>query len=158
MENTELLDKILKLQKEDKIAFMTIDGLVSADINKIIQQPVEGLLYDLNRDTASLMSLAKEGKNKRWINDMALAYVVTKLVEKCNALSKANEELTGHNTTLNIYIAELEEHINKLEEKTGNTDVTIELNNTPKYEPINASKHELRRMGDEHVKNISFQI
>ena len=30
MENTELLDKILELQKEDKIAFMTIDGLVSA--------------------------------------------------------------------------------------------------------------------------------
>jgi hypothetical protein len=113
------------------------------------------LLYDFNRDTASLMSLAKEGKNKRRINDMALAYVVTKLVEKCNALSKANEELTSHNTTLNIYIAELEEHINKLE---GNIDVTTELNNIPKYEPLNAYKYESRRMGDEHVKNISFQI
>ena len=158
MENTELLDKILELQKEGKIAFMTIDGLVSADINSIIQQPAEGLLYDLNRDTASLMSLAKEGKNKRWINDMALAHVVTKLVEKCNALSKANEELTSHNTTLNIYIAELEEHINKLEENTKNTDVTTELNNTPKYEPLNACKHESRRMGDEHVQNISFQL
>lgn len=158
MENTELLDKILELQKEGKIAFMTIDGLVSADINSIIQQPAEGLLYDLNRDTASLMSLAKEGKNKRWINDMALAHVVTKLVEKCNALSKANEELTSHNTTLNIYIAELEEHINKLEENTKNTDVTTELNNTPKYEPLNTCKHESRRMGDEHVQNISFQL
>lgn len=158
MENIELLDKILELQKEGKIAFMTIDGLVSADINNIIQQPAEGLLYDLNRDTASLMSLAKEGKNKRWINDMALAYVVTKLVEKCNALSKANEELTSHNTTLNIYIAELEEHINKLEENTKNTDVTTELNNTPKYEPLNTCKHESRRMGDEHVQNISFQL
>ena len=158
MENTELLDKILELQKEGKIAFMTIDGLVSADINSIIQQPAEGLLYDLNRDTASLMSLAKEGKNKRWINDMALAHVVTKLVEKCNALFKANEELTSHNTTLNIYIAELEEHINKLEENTKNTDVTTELNNTPKYEPLNACKHESRRMGDEHVQNISFQL
>ena len=158
MENTELLDKILELQKEGKIAFMTINGLVSADINSIIQQPVEGLLYDLNRDTASLMSLAKEGKNKRWINDMALAHVVTKLVEKCNALSKANEELTSHNTTLNIYIAELEEHINKLEENTANSNITTELNNTPKYEPLNACKHESRRMGDEHVQNISFQL
>ena len=158
MENTELLDKILELQKEGKIAFMTIDGLVSADINSIIQQPAEGLLYDLNRDTASLMSLAKEGKNKRWINDMALAHVVTKLVEKCNALSKANEELTSHNTALNIYIAELEEHINKLEENTANSNITTELNNTPKYEPLNACKHESRRMGDEHVQNISFQL
>ena len=158
MENTELLDKILELQKEGKIAFMTIDGLMSADINSIIQQPAEGLLYDLNRDTASLMSLAKEGKNKRWINDMALAHVVTKLVEKCNALSKANEELTSHNTTLNIYIAELEEHINKLEENTTNSNITTELNNTPKYEPLNACKHESRRMGDEHVQNISFQL
>ena len=158
MENTELLDKILELQKEGKIAFMTIDGLVSADINSIIQQPAEGLLYDLNRDTASLMSLAKEGKNNRWINDMALAHVVTKLVEKCNALSKANEELTSHNTTLNIYIAELEEHINKLEENTANSNITTELNNTPKYEPLNACKHESRRMGDEHVQNISFQL
>lgn len=158
MENTELLDKILELQKEGKIAFMTIDGLVSADINSIIQQPAEGLLYDLNRDTASLMSLAKEGKNKRWINDMALAHVVTKLVEKCNALSKANEELTSHNTTLNIYIAELEEHINKLEENTANSNITTELNNTPQYEPLNTCKHESRRMGDEHVQNISFQL
>lgn len=158
MENTELLDKILELQKEGKIAFMTINGLVSADINSIIQQPAEGLLYDLNRDTASLMSLAKESKNKRWINDMALAHVVTKLVEKCNALSKANEELTSHNTILNIYIAELEEHINKLEENTGNSNITTELNNTPKYEPLNACKHESRRMGDEHIQNISFQL
>ena len=61
------------------------------------------------------MNLAKEGKNKRWINDMALAYVVTKLVEKCNALSKANEELAGHNTTLNLYITELEDYIAKNE-------------------------------------------
>lgn len=158
MENTELLDKILKLQKEDKVAFMTIDGLVSADINNIIQQPAEGLLYDLNRDTASLMNLAKEGKNKRWINDMALAFVVTKLVEKCNALCKANEELTGHNTTLNIYIAELEEYISKLEENTKNTDVTTELNTTPKYEPLNSHAKEARRLGDEHVQNISFQL
>ena len=89
---------------------------------------------------------------------MALAHVVTKLVEKCNALSKANEELTSHNTTLNIYIAELKEHINKLEENTKNTDVTTELNNTPKYEPLNTCKHESRRMGDEHVQNISFQL
>jgi hypothetical protein len=153
MENTELLDKILELQKEGKIAFMTIDGLVSADINNIIQQPAEGLLYDLNRDTASLMSLAKEGKNKRWINDMALAHVVTKLVEKCNALSKANEELTNNNTALSIYVAELEEHI---AEKEGS--IKIQLNDREKYEPINSTAKEARRMGDEHLQNISFQL
>lgn len=153
MENTELLDKILELQKEGKIAFMTIDGLVSADINSIIQQPVEGLLYDLNRDTATLTNLAKEGKNKRWINDMALAYVVTKLVEKCNALSKANEELTGHNTTLNLYITELEDYIAKNE-----SNVTSKLNNVEKYEPVNSTIKESRRMGDEHIQNISFQL
>lgn len=153
MENIELLDKILELQKEGKIAFMTIDGLVSADINNIIQQPAEGLLYDLNRDTASLMSLAKEGKNKRWINDMAMAYVVTKLVEKCNALSKANEELTGHNTTLNLYITELEDYIAKNE-----SNITTQLNNVEHYEPINSTIKETRRIGDEHIQNISFQL
>ena len=68
MENNELLDKILELEKENKIVFMTSEGAMTASIESIIKQPVNGLLYDLNRDKATLVSLSKS-KSQRWVNE-----------------------------------------------------------------------------------------
>lgn len=177
MENNELLDKILKLQADNKIAFMTMDGLHSIDIADFDNQPLEGKLYDLNRDRGTLYSMANEGKNKRWINDLAMVYFIeywgeciekqrqeivnlksenNLLNKKIDAVTKANEELVGNNTTLNLYITELEDYIAKNEIKENN--ITTELNNIEKHEPINANINQTRRMGDEHVQNISFQL
>jgi hypothetical protein len=73
--NNELLDEILSLQADNKIAFMTIDGLHSGPIDVFVNQHLEGQLYDVNRDRATLYAMANENKNKRWINDLALVYM-----------------------------------------------------------------------------------
>lgn len=82
MNNLELLDKIDNLYKENKIAFMTIDGLMTANINEIINQPSEGILYDLNRDEATIRTLAESSKNVRWVNDLAFVKVFKKVFNK----------------------------------------------------------------------------
>lgn len=158
MENNELLDKILKLQSDNKIAFMTMDGLHSIDIADFDNQPLEGKLYDLNRDRATLYSMANEGKNKRWINDLAMVYFIEYLGEciekqrqeivnlksdnkskdkKIDALTKANEDLTANNVDLNIYIGELENYIAKKDYRENN--ITTEINKQPEHTPINSS-------------------
>ena len=85
MENAELLNKILELQADNKIAFMNIDGLNSIDIIDFNNQPLNDKLYNLNRDRETLYLMANEGKNKRWVNDLAMVYFIeylSELIEK----------------------------------------------------------------------------
>lgn len=109
----ELLEKILSLQAENKIAFMTIDGLKGGPIEDFVKQPIEGQLYDLNRDRATLYVMASENKNKRWINDLAFVYLyeyVNEIIEtqrqeivnlkgelgvKSRELNEAKQQLLG---------------------------------------------------------------
>lgn len=83
MELGELKAFIREKAKEGKVVFMTFDGLRIADIDEFVGQGVQGvqgILYDLNRDKATTMTLASED-NLRWINDYAVAVVIEKLCE-----------------------------------------------------------------------------
>ena len=104
--NNELLDKILSLQADNKIAFMTIDGLQGGPIEDFVNQPLEGQLYDVNRDRATLYSMANENKNKRWINDLALVY----LYEYANEIiEKQRQEIVNLKGELSVKSRELDE-------------------------------------------------
>lgn len=105
--NNELLDKILSLQADNKVAFMTIDGLQYSPIDEFVNQSVEGQLYDVNRDRATLYSMANENKNKRWINDLALVY----MYEYANATI---EEQRRHITNLECELDLTRKEIEKL--------------------------------------------
>ena len=48
--NNEILDKVLALEADNKVAFMTVDGLKYSPIDEFVKQPLEGQLYDVNRD------------------------------------------------------------------------------------------------------------
>lgn len=90
----EEFDKHLKLLedtvKEGKIFFMTCDGIRSMNMDDFISQPADGILYDLNRDEATTVTLAKDGTlGMRWVNDLAVAYVIKAL--KCE-LDKYKEK------------------------------------------------------------------
>lgn len=95
MENTEILNKILELEKENEIVFMTESGLMTSSIEKIIKQPIEGLLYDLNRDKTSLMTMVNS-KSLRWVNDMALVNVLKYVLDKLN---DSNSDSSKHTTS-----------------------------------------------------------
>lgn len=69
-------DLVLKKEKEGKIVFMTWDGPREADLEEFIKQPTEGLLYDLNRDRATVLTFIED---KKWVNDYAVGLVIARL-------------------------------------------------------------------------------
>ncbi len=84
MNNFEEIYKIVK-ENEDKgrVTVMGIDGLKSVLVEELVKQSTEGLLYDLNRDKVTTLTLGKEG-NVRWVNDYAMAVVVEYLMKQIN--------------------------------------------------------------------------
>lgn len=72
-------DLVLKKADEGKVVFMTLLGLMEADLEEFIEQPTEGLLYDLNRDRVTVLTFIDDPK---WVNDFAVGLVIAKLKEK----------------------------------------------------------------------------
>lgn len=72
------LDLILENEKKGIVVFMGIEGAMGAEIKEFIQQPADGILYDLNRDKVTLLSQYSQD-NIRWINDYAVAVTITAL-------------------------------------------------------------------------------
>jgi len=69
-------DYILEKEKEGKIVINTIEGFAEMHLDEIINQHTEGLLYDLNRDRATILTLIEDEK---WVNDFACMKVIEKL-------------------------------------------------------------------------------
>jgi hypothetical protein len=78
MTETELKDFILEKEKEGKIVVQTVDGLATMNLADFIDQPTEGLLYDLNRNRETILTYINDPK---WVNDYAVALVIKKLKE-----------------------------------------------------------------------------
>ena len=86
MVTEELKDLILAKKKAGKNVFYSIEGLMEAKMEDIIQQSAEGLLWDLNRDITTLLHRASED-NPCWVNDMALSVITEPLVNKVNEIT-----------------------------------------------------------------------
>lgn len=145
--NNELLDKILSLQADNKIAFMTIDGLQGGPIEDFVNQPLEGQLYDVNRDRATLYSMANENKNKRWINDLALVY----MYEYANAtIEEQRRYITNLECELDLTRKEIEKlkhHIVEITEKNEQPIITAKVeeqpvNTTNDVNNVTSTKHQ----------------
>jgi hypothetical protein len=86
-------DLILKEEQNGNIVVFTIEGLVSAPLDKIIEQPADGILYDLNRDKVTIMTFIND---KKWVNDYACALVIAKLKKELEHTEKQYNELRKH--------------------------------------------------------------
>ena len=73
-----LKDKILKEYEKGNIVIATIEGLQVMKLSEFIKQPVDGLLYDLNRDEATILTFIDDPK---WVNDYAVCKVIRALKE-----------------------------------------------------------------------------
>lgn len=82
---TELRDKILSEYEKGNIVVATIEGLQGMKLSDFINQPVGGMLYDLNRDEATVLTLIN---NPKWINDYAVCKVIRALKDKIDELNK----------------------------------------------------------------------
>jgi hypothetical protein len=82
----EVIELIRSQERQGNVVFNTIEGLQGMKLEEIIKQPTEGLLYDLNRDKATIMTLMdKDELYGKWINDYAVCLVITKLKEYYDA-------------------------------------------------------------------------
>lgn len=75
----EIKDLILAEYKKGNVVVSTFDGLKVCELHDLLDQPAEGLLYDLNRDTGTILTCLNDPK---WVNDYALSRVVIALKEK----------------------------------------------------------------------------
>lgn len=80
----KLKEEILNRKENGEIVFHTHDGLVTAKIEEITKQPLDGLLYDLNRDEGVLLTFIDD-KNTQWaVNSFALVQCLKHYVKLYN--------------------------------------------------------------------------
>ena len=82
-------EKILSEYDKGNIVISTIEGLHVANLKEMIKQPVEGLLYDINRDELTILTLVEN--NPKWINDYASTQIIRELKSEVERLKKQNE-------------------------------------------------------------------
>lgn len=82
----KLRDQIIKATKEGKIAFATFEGVMSMPLHDFLQQPVDGILYDLNRLPEFGLANIDDPK---WINDFAVAAVIRELYSRAESAEAA---------------------------------------------------------------------
>lgn len=87
MEEKSIKEYILEESNKGNIVFNTMEGICTANIKDFIHQPIEGILYDLDRDFGTILTLIDDPK---WINDYALSKVVVELKRR---LDEANEKI-----------------------------------------------------------------
>jgi len=80
-----LKETILKKSGEGKLVFYGLDMLMEADVDTFIKQPLDGILYDLNRSPEVILTFID---NPKWINDYAVYLVIKKLKEFYDAHQK----------------------------------------------------------------------
>jgi hypothetical protein len=83
--NEQLKEKILKEYKKGNIVIADFDGLRCMSLAEFIKQPAEGILYDLNRNEAVVLTFIPDPK---WINDYAVAKVIKELKNRIDELEK----------------------------------------------------------------------
>lgn len=72
-------ETIISEYQKGKIVIATVEGLHTVDIDTIINQPINGLLYDLNRSEETILTFIDDPK---WINDFAATKVIRLLKAK----------------------------------------------------------------------------
>ncbi len=69
----DIKEIVLNASKEGKVVINTIEGPCIVSLEELVGQPVDGLLYDLNRSEEIALAFMDDPK---WINDFACAQVI----------------------------------------------------------------------------------
>ena len=85
-----LTEHILAERDKGNAVLVELDGLYTVPISTLVDQPADGILYDLNRlEEVALTFLPKD---VQWVNNFAVALVVRELKTRIEALEKAIKE------------------------------------------------------------------
>lgn len=84
-------DAVLKQYQKGNIVVIGAEEEEVYDLKQFIKQPIEGILYDLNRGEEVILTFIKE---RKWVNDFASTKVIRALKEENELLKKKIEDLT----------------------------------------------------------------
>jgi hypothetical protein len=101
----KIKDLVLQHAKDGKVVFRTLDGFASVSLDEFVEQPTEGLLYDLNRDRVTVLSFIDDPK---WVNDFAVTLVIEKLKGNLIALRTALAAAQAENARLRAALESVE--------------------------------------------------
>ena len=83
-----LVARIRKEREAGNIVFWALEDLVAVKLDDFIKQPVDGMLYDLNRLEEVVVTFLPDPK---WVNDFAVATVIRRLAAERIALQERVE-------------------------------------------------------------------
>lgn len=81
---------VLEEREKGNVVYLALDAILSAPVKEIIKQPVDGLLWDLNRDEATALTFMDREGMAHWVNNFAVALVIRELKSQ---LAKREDEL-----------------------------------------------------------------
>jgi hypothetical protein len=82
-------DKVLREYKKGNIVVSGFEGLQLMPLAEFLKQPIDGMLYDLNRDEAVVLTFINDPK---WINDFAVCKVIRALHQRITELESNLDE------------------------------------------------------------------
>ena len=91
-------------EERDKgnVVYLCIDEVLSAPVKEIIKQPAEGLLWDLNRDEVTALTLMDKEGMIHWVNNFAVARVIKELKRQLDDALVENAALKRENEALRL--------------------------------------------------------
>lgn len=92
----QIKDKILQEYEKGNVVIASIDTLLVTNLKDFVKQPVDGLLYDLNRNESVVLTFIKDPK---WINDFAVCKVIRELKAQNKKLEQTISEMQQHKAT-----------------------------------------------------------
>ena len=81
-----ICDKVLAEWDKGNLVYADVDGLKSIKFDDFIKQPLEGMLYDINRCLPVIVTYIEDPK---WVNDFALTKLLEYYYNKCKEYEKS---------------------------------------------------------------------
>ena len=78
-------DWVLSEWDKGNLVYADIEGLKSIKLEEFVKQPLDGMLYDINRNTATILTFLDDPK---WVNDFALTKLLEYYYNKCKEQEK----------------------------------------------------------------------
>lgn len=76
-------DKVLAEWNKGNLVYADIEGLKSIKFEDFVKQPLEGMLYDINRCLPVVLTYIEDPK---WVNDFALTKLLEYYYNRCKEL------------------------------------------------------------------------
>ena len=90
MDKEELKRLVLDEWEKGFIVYRTIEGLEKQELSDFVRQPIEGQLYDINRDIATCLAFIDEPMG---VNNFASNVLIRYYYDKCMRLEEKVKKL-----------------------------------------------------------------